>query len=53
MIGSFIYHSTELQVIREENFTLIRLLPEEFGSSTISQLFRKRLILVFRWILYA
>ncbi len=35
---------TKLQVIGEKNFDLTRFLPEEFGSSTISQLFRKRLI---------
>ena len=28
------------------DFTFTRFLPEEFGSSTISQLFRKRLIMI-------
>ena len=44
LIGSYIYQNTKLQVIREKNFTLTRFLPEEFGSSTISQLFQKRLM---------
>ncbi len=38
-------HILMSSLIREKNFTLTRFLLEEFGPSTISQLFWKRLIL--------
>ena len=44
LIGSYIHQNTTFRIIREKNFTLITCLLEEFGSSTISHLFRKRLL---------
>ncbi len=40
----YVYQNTKFLVIREKNFTLIPCLLEELGSSTISHLFRKRLM---------
>ena len=37
---------TKFPVIRENNFTLIAFLVEEFGSSTISYLFQKHLVYI-------
>ena len=43
-IGPDLHSYAKFPVIRKKNFTLIPFLLEEFGSSTISQLFRKRLL---------
>ncbi len=43
-IGPDLHSHTKFPVIREKNFTVIPFLLEEFGSSTISHLFRKRLM---------
>ncbi len=44
MIGSYSHQNIKFAFIRKKNFTLIQFLLEELVSSTISQLFRKRLI---------
>ncbi len=44
-IGPDLHSYAKFPVIREKNFTLIPCLLEEFGSSTISQLFQKRILL--------
>ncbi len=44
-IGLDLHSYTKFPVIRENNFTLLTFLLEKFGSSTISHLFRKRLLL--------
>ena len=43
-IGSDLHSYTKFPVVRVKDFTLIPFLQEEFGSYTISHLFRKRLI---------
>ncbi len=44
LIGSYLHQNTKLLFTREKTFTLIPCLLEEFGSSTISHLFRKHLL---------
>ncbi len=44
LISSYIYQNTKFLVIREKKFTLMPCLLKEFGSSTISHLFRKCLL---------
>ena len=46
LIGSYSHQNTKFLFIREKTFTLTPCLLEEFGSSTISQLFRKCLMSV-------
>ncbi len=43
-IGLDLHSYNKFPVIRERNFTLLTFLPEEFGSTTILHLFRKRLL---------
>ncbi len=43
-IGSDLQAYTKFPVSREKNFTFIAFLLEEFDSSAISHLFRKRLL---------
>ena len=43
LIGSYFYQNTKFLFIREKTFILTPCLLEEFGSSTISHLFRNRL----------
>ncbi len=44
LIGSYAHQNTKFLFIREKTFALTPYLLEELGSSTISHLFRKRLI---------